>query len=90
LRVACKFNTFLEVKGRSVKLNFPYRDPHQMKESCVLDITDRSPDGITLERVGRKLNLTMERVRQVEEHALEKVKDHGYVDPPEDFVDEEV
>lgn len=75
--VSCRSNLFLEVKGKNIKLNFPGLEVHEMADSCIEDVIDKYPDGITLERVGRKLNLTMERVRQVEEKALEKVEDAG-------------
>lgn len=41
-----------------------------MTESCVLDVADRG--GATLEEIGDMLGLTRERVRQVEEEALER------------------
>lgn len=87
--VSCQYSLYLDVKGEAIKLNFPDLEPHQMGDSCVLDIVDRRPDGISLERVGRKLNLTMERVRQVQEEALEKVKDAGPIEPPDGFKDDE-
>jgi DNA-directed RNA polymerase sigma subunit (sigma70/sigma32) len=43
-----------------------------MKETCALDVADRG--GITLEEVGEILNLTRERIRQVEVFGLEKLK----------------
>jgi DNA-directed RNA polymerase sigma subunit (sigma70/sigma32) len=43
-----------------------------MKETCALDIADRS--GVTLEEVGEIMNLTRERIRQVEVRGLLKLK----------------
>ncbi|HEY4178963.1 MAG TPA: sigma factor-like helix-turn-helix DNA-binding protein [Kofleriaceae bacterium] len=40
--------------------------------SCVLDIVDRNPDGLTLDQTGRLLNITRERVRQIERKAKPK------------------
>lgn len=65
--VACKFSLFLDVVGphrRSIKLNFPDLEPDEMTESCSLDVADRG--GATLERVGALMNMTRERVRQIE------------------------
>ena len=45
-----------------------------MAETCSLDVADRG--GITLEEVGAILNLTRERIRQVEVRGLCKIKDH--------------
>ena len=46
-----------------------------MEHSCALDIADRG--GITLEDVGVIMNLTRERIRQVEVRGLEKLKETG-------------
>jgi DNA-directed RNA polymerase sigma subunit (sigma70/sigma32) len=42
-----------------------------MTDTCALDIADRG--GITLEEVGEIMNLTRERVRQVETAGLAKL-----------------
>jgi len=44
-----------------------------MAETCALDVADRG--GITLEEVGAILNLTRERIRQVEVRGLAKIRD---------------
>jgi DNA-directed RNA polymerase sigma subunit (sigma70/sigma32) len=43
-----------------------------MAETCSLDVADRG--GITLEDVGAILNLTRERIRQVEVRGLVKIR----------------
>jgi DNA-directed RNA polymerase sigma subunit (sigma70/sigma32) len=43
-----------------------------MAETCSLDVADRG--GITLEEVGAILNLTRERIRQVEVRGLYKIR----------------
>jgi DNA-directed RNA polymerase sigma subunit (sigma70/sigma32) len=57
----------------SIKLNFPDLDVWEMQETCALDVADRG--GITLEEVGEILNLTRERIRQVEVKGLEKLRE---------------
>jgi DNA-directed RNA polymerase sigma subunit (sigma70/sigma32) len=47
---------------------------HELEETCALDVADRG--GITLEEVGRLLNLTRERVRQLEAEALTEIGDY--------------
>jgi hypothetical protein len=71
--VSCKFHLYLDInpENGAIKLNFPDLEPWEMKETCALDIADRG--GTTLEEVGEILNLTRERIRQVEMHGLEKL-----------------
>jgi len=64
--VACKYHLYLDVNPEtgSIKLNFPDLEVWEMKETCALDIADRG--GATLEVVGATMNLTRERIRQME------------------------
>ena len=57
----------------SIKLNFPDLEVWDMAETCALDVADRG--GITLEEVGEILNLTRERIRQVEVKGLGKLRE---------------
>ena len=72
--VSCKYHLFIDVNPDtgSLKLNFPDLDIHDLPESCALDVADRG--GITLEEIGEIMNLTRERVRQVEVLGLMKLK----------------
>ena len=72
--VSCKHHLYLDVNQEtgSIKLNFPDLEPWQMQETCSLDVADKG--GITLEEVGVILNLTRERIRQVEVRGLLKLK----------------
>jgi hypothetical protein len=75
LYVSCRHHLYLDVNPEtgSVKLNFPDKEPWELEETCALDVADRG--GITLEEVGTIMNLTRERIRQVEVRGLEKLKD---------------
>lgn len=59
----------------SLKLNFPHLEVHEMAHTCVLVVAGGvDGEGLTLEEVGEILNLTRERIRQVEVRALLKLK----------------
>ena len=72
--VACKHHLYLDVNPEtgSIKINFPDLEPWELPETCSLDVADRG--GITLEEVGEIMNLTRERIRQVEVRGLLKLK----------------
>jgi hypothetical protein len=86
--VSCKHHLYLDVSARTgaIKLNFPDLEVWEMVETCALDVSDRG--GTTLEEVGAIMNLTRERIRQVEVKGLAKLealKDMGGL---RDYVDE--
>jgi len=72
--VSCKYNLYVDVNPRtgSVKMNFPDKELWELAETCALDVADRA--GITLEEVGVIMNLTRERVRQLEMRGLGKLR----------------
>ncbi len=72
--ISCKFHLYLDVNPHtgSIKLNFPDLEVWELSETCSLDVADRG--GITLEEVGELLNLTRERIRQVEAAGLDKLR----------------
>ncbi len=72
--VSCKYNLYVDVNPRtgSVKMNFPDKELWELAETCALDVADRQ--GITLEEVGVIMNLTRERVRQLEMRGLAKLR----------------
>jgi len=98
--VACRYNLAVDVDetvtarrrydkpdaitGLMVRHGFADEEPAQA-ESCALDVADRGP--ATLEEVGAIMDVSKERVRQIEERALERllavVRERGL--DPNDF-----
>jgi hypothetical protein len=86
--VSCKHHLFIDVSPRTgaIKLNFPDIEVWDLGESCALDVADRG--GTTLEDVGAIMNLTRERIRQVEVKALAKLEALNDMYALRDYVDE--
>jgi len=89
--VGCRYHLYLDVNSKtgSIKLNFPELEPWELVETCVLDLAERDvPDNgrigedrhLTLDEVAVIMNLTRERVRQVEASALARMRKHGELD----------
>jgi len=84
--VSCKYHLFIDVhpvRG-AIKLNFPDLEVWEMTETCALDVADRG--GITLEEVGEIMNLTRERVRQVETAGLAKLEAVKDIERLKDYI----
>jgi hypothetical protein len=86
--VSCQHHLYLDVSARTgaIKLNFPDLEVWDMNESCALDVADRG--GTTLEDVGAIMNLTRERIRQVEVKALAKLEALKDMMALRDYIDE--
>lgn len=74
--VSCRYHLYVDAQpSGTLKLNFPGVSPDaldRLHDSCALDVADRGHS--TLEVVAVALNLTRERVRQVEVSALRKLR----------------
>jgi len=86
--VSCRHHLYVDVSPRTgaIKLNFPDLEVWDLAESCALDVADRG--GTTLEDVGAIMNLTRERIRQVEVKALAKLEALRDMMALRDYVDE--
>lgn len=82
--VGCKFNLYLSVNPETggIKLSFPDLEVWELEETCALDVADKG--GGTLKEVGEIMNLTRERIRQIEVSGLKKLKK---ADLPEDALE---
>lgn len=84
--VSCKHNLYLDVNPEtgSIKLNFPDKEIWELPYTCALDVAEKG--GITLEEVGEIMNLTRERIRQVETRGLLKLREATEAEPKRDQV----
>ena len=79
--VSCKHHLYLDVNPEtgSIKLNFPDKEIWELQHTCALDLAEKG--GITLEEVGEIMNLTRERIRQVETRGLSKLREIAEDEP---------
>jgi hypothetical protein len=75
--VSCRYHLYLDVhqSSGSLTLNFPDADPDELPATCALDVADAGP--ATLEHVGELLNISRERVRQLEERLIHQLRARG-------------
>lgn len=68
--VGCKHHLYLSVDPEtgSITISFPDLEPDELEHSCALDVAERG--GLPLERIGEMMNLTRERIRQLEGRAM--------------------
>mgnify|MGYP001600438607 CR=1 FL=1 len=73
--VACEYHLYLDVNHRNghIKFNFPNLEVWELTETCALDVASH-PGNTTLEEIAAVMNMTRERVRQIEEHGLAAAK----------------
>lgn len=74
--VGCKWNLYLDVtKNGGIKLNFPDLEPDEMCHSCALDVAEEGELGLTA--IADMMNLSRERVRQIEGEAMIHMADNA-------------
>ena len=68
--VGCAKHLYLDVNPDtgSIKVNFPGLEPWELNDACSVAIAEAG--ALTLEDTGERMNLTRERVRQIEAGAL--------------------
>lgn len=74
--VSCRHHLYLDIDAESgaMKYNFPGMELDELAETCSLDVAERG--GNTLDEVGALLNLTRERVRQLEVQGLNLIREY--------------
>lgn len=74
--VGCRHNLYLDVlRSGSYLINQPHLEPWELppEQSCVLDVVEwKGPQGLV--PVGRILNVTRERIRQLEMEGLQRLR----------------
>ncbi len=72
--VSCRYNLYLDIRSSgNITFNFEGLPIDMMKNSCALDVADENPSGLPLGKIGEIMNLTRERVRQIELEATERI-----------------
>ncbi len=84
--VGCRYHLYMSVSSKgSITFEYPDLEVWELIDTCALDVAEETEEtdgptgngegsGVTLERVGLILNLTRERVRQIEVSALTKLR----------------
>ena len=72
--VSCAHHLYLDVdvETGALHLNHPSVEVEDMRDSCALDVADRG--GETLESVGSLMNLTRERIRQIQALVTDRLR----------------
>ncbi len=74
--VSCRHHLAIEINDKgTIRPAFPL-DEDGARESCSLDVADKG--GITLDEIGQLMNISRERVRQIEEVALRRIKGENW------------
>jgi hypothetical protein len=84
--VGCRHHLFLDLEdgAKSIKLNFPDVAVEDLEHSCSLDVADMG--GANLDDVGDTMNVTRERIRQIEGKLLAQFRNDATGDL-DDFAD---
>jgi hypothetical protein len=71
--VSCRYHLLLDVKPNgAIRYASGTRDPIELEHSCALDLADER--GHTLEELGKVMDVTRERIRQIEYKLLQRLK----------------
>lgn len=72
--VSCKHHLYLDVNPRtgSIKLNFPGREVDELPATCALRVAQHG--GRTLDAVAEVMALTRQRLSQLEDRILDKIR----------------
>ena len=71
--VSCRYHLYLDAnpENGSLRINFPDREPWDLAQTCALDVAGEHR---SLDEIGKSINVTRERVRQIEERGLARMR----------------
>ena len=78
--VSCRYHLYMEIgsgQRRTILPNFSTSDPTELTQTCALDLAENNGPA-TLEAIGKSMNMTRERVRQIEKKFLTKLRETSY------------
>jgi hypothetical protein len=75
--VTCKYHLYLDINfNGTIRVNFPDVEPEDLTPCCaIISAMDAGKEGMTLSEIGRAMNLTRERVRQILDDIIAQVGD---------------
>lgn len=82
--VSCRYHLLLDVTSRG-RIIFNRDTIEECEHTCALDVAAEFPQGMTLEDVGTFFDISRERVRQIEDEAMDQL----YMTLHEDLSDAE-
>ena len=73
--VSCKYHLYLDVNPvtGTIKINFPEKEIWELEHTCALDLAEEGAQ--SFEEIGRRMNLTRERIRQLNHDCLSKMQE---------------
>ena len=80
--VSCRHHLYLDLVRGEVKVNRPDCQPEDLRDSCALDVAER--DGVPRGDVAEMLGISPERVRQLEDSGLKRMRAARVLEVPED------
>ena len=70
--ISCRYHLYMDIVSGKMKHHF-LADPCLMNETCALDLAERKR-GMNLDDISNYFGLTRERIRQIIEDALRKIR----------------
>lgn len=68
-KISCQYHLLWERHSRDIKEDTPIDDVidmlSDMKNSCILDVINANPDGMTLDQIASVLGMTRQRINQI-------------------------
>jgi hypothetical protein len=78
--VSCRYHLYLDINSGTgtIKFNFPELEIWEMKHTCALDVAEEGES--TFEEIGKAINLTRERIRQLTNEIVDNLYERIFPD----------